>query len=115
MFRLIAVSVRGGLYLIGNPSVHPINPPGQFDVPVPAGVGTEFPTLADVKRYTRTELGPLSSYHQVRIVDETGAAVLRGVRAGRGGTGRRWMWETLTPPSTTSSSSDNGTTPEEAP
>ena len=93
MFRVVAVSVRGDLYLMGNPSVHPINPPGQHDGQVPDGVGTEFTSIVDAQRYTRTELGPLSSYHQVRVVGQAGTTVMRGSRTGRGGTGRSWTWD----------------------
>lgn len=97
MFRVVAMSVRGDLYLMGNPSVHPINPPGQHEGPVPAGVGSEFPTIADAQRYTRRDLGPISPYYQVRIVDQDGVTVVRGWRTGRGGTGRRWAWQDTAP------------------
>lgn len=112
MFRVVAVSVRGHLYLMGSPSVHPINPPGQHDGPVPAGVGNEFPTIADAQRYTRRDLGPISSYYQVRVVDQDGATVMRGWRTGPGGTGRRWTWQDATPSSpapndTTSTASED--------
>jgi hypothetical protein len=98
MFRVVAVSVRGDLYLMGNPSVHPINPPGEHDGPVPPGVGTTFASLTEAVRYTRRELGPISSYHQVRIVDEAGQMVMRGWRSGVGGTGKRWDWTKPTAP-----------------
>lgn len=95
MLRIVAVSTRGDRYLVDNPSVHPINPPGQYDSPVPDGVGAEFATLDEVQHYTQTELGYLSCYYQVFIVDRAGATVLRGWRTGRGGTGTGWAWSHL--------------------
>lgn len=87
MLRILAQSVRGGSYLIGNPSVHPI------DGTAPADVGTTFATMAEVKRYVVRELAEVSSYHAVTVIDPQGEKVARGWRAGRGGTGKRWAWE----------------------
>jgi hypothetical protein len=111
MFRIIAVSVRGPQYLIGNPSVHPINPTGQSDGPVPDGVGTTFATLSQARRYTHTQLGPISLcyqvlYCQVRVVDERGKQVIRGDR-----TGKQWAWTT---PASDATSTDTGTASREA-
>jgi len=96
--RLLCVSVRGNHgYLVGNPNVQP------FDLEpnaVPAGIGTRFTDLDEIKRYVRTELRGLSTFWQVRVVDDDGTVVMYGFRAGPGGTGERWTWR---PPSTPAS------------
>ena len=59
---------------------------------VPAGIGTRFDHLDQIKRYVRTELRGLSCFWQVRVVDDTGAVVMYGLRAGYNGTGETWTW-----------------------
>lgn len=87
MFRILAVSVRDSArYLIGNPSVHPI------EGTAPAAVGAEFRTMANVRGYVRRELGAITSYWRVEVIDADGVVIGAGVRAGRGGTGKRWDW-----------------------
>jgi hypothetical protein len=83
--RLVCVSVRSDCYLVGNPNAHPVDT-------VPAGVGTRFADLDAIQRYVRDELRGLSSYPQVRIVDDSGAVVMYGFRAGPSGTGETWTW-----------------------
>jgi hypothetical protein len=78
--RLLCVSVRNDRYLVGNPNVHPVDT-------VPAGVGTRFADLGAIKRHVRDELRGLTTYWQVRVVDDDGAVVMYGFRSGRGGTG----------------------------
>jgi hypothetical protein len=94
--RLLGVSVRGNHgYLVGNPNVHPID---LEPAAVPAGVGTRFANLAEIKRYVRTELQGVSAIWQVRVIDDDATVVMYGFRAGPGGTGERWTWRA---PSTT--------------
>ena len=83
--RLLCVSVRNDRYLVGNPNVHPVDT-------VPAGVGTRFADLDAIKRYVRDELRGLSTYWQVRVVDDDGAVVMYGFRSGPSGTGETWTW-----------------------
>ena len=92
--RLLCVSVRGNHgYLVGNPSVHPIDlEPGT----VPAGIGTRFTDLDAIKDYVRTELRGLGCYWQVRAVDDAGTVVTYGFRAGYNGTGETWTWRPAT-------------------
>jgi hypothetical protein len=92
--RLLCVSVRGNHgYLVGNPNVHPID---LDQAAVPDGIGTRFGDLDEIKRYVRTELRGLSCFWQVRVVDDAGAVVMYGFRAGYNGTGETWTWR---PPS----------------
>jgi hypothetical protein len=89
--RLLCVSVRGNHgYLVGNRNVHPFD----LDEPnaVPAGIGTRFAGLDEIKRYVATELRGLGVFWQVRVIDDGGAVVMYGFRAGPGGTGERWTW-----------------------
>lgn len=88
MYRILARSVRGHEYLIGNPSVRPI-----AGGAVPSGVGTTLATLQNVRGYVARELRELSSFYAVRVVDTDGVTVANGVRGGLNGTGRRWWWE----------------------
>lgn len=92
--RLLCVSVRGNHgYLVGNRNVHPID----LDVAaVPAGIGTRFLDLDEIKRYVRIELRGMSAFWQVRVVDDAGAVVMYGFRAGPGGTGQTWTWRPAT-------------------
>jgi hypothetical protein len=83
--RLLCVSVRNDCYLVGNPNVHPVDT-------VPTEVGTRFADLDAIQRHVRDELRGLSSYWQVRVVDDAGAVVMYGFRAGPGGTGETWTW-----------------------
>lgn len=90
MFRVLARSVRGHSYLMGNPSVHPV----ETDA-VPAGVGTTFGTLQNVRGFVLRKLNGLSCYYAVSVVDSAGVVVATGVRSGRNGTGKRWEWESV--------------------
>ena len=87
--RLLCVSIQSACYLVGNPNVHPVDP-------VPAGIGTRFADLDAVKHYVRDELRGLGCYWQVRVVDDTGAVVMYGFRAGPGRTGETWTWRPAT-------------------
>ncbi|MGI5243356.1 hypothetical protein [Dactylosporangium sp. CA-139066] len=94
--RLLCVSIRGNHgYLVGNPNVHPID---LEPAAVPAGVGTRFSDLDEIKRYVRTELRGMSVLWQVRVIDDAGAVLMYGFRAGPGGTGERWTWRPPTTP-----------------
>ena len=90
MYRLLYVSIRGPRYLLGNPTVHPV------DVAVPAGVGTRFATFDQIERHVAEELRGLSVFWRVEVVDEHGTVVRRGTRAGFNGTGERWTWQSTT-------------------
>ncbi len=92
--RLLCVSVRGNHgYLAGNPNVHPVD----LDVDAaPAGIGTRFLSLDEIKRYVRTDLRGLSCFWQVRVVDDAGTVLMYGFRTGYNGTGETWTWR---PPS----------------
>jgi len=59
----------------------------------PAGVGTRFADPDAIQRYVRDELGGLSSYPQVRVVDDGSAVVMYGFRSGPSGTGETWTWQ----------------------
>ena len=83
--RLLCVSLRGDRYLVGHSTAHPVDT-------VPAGVGTRFASLDGVHRYVRGELRGVDSIWHVRVIDERGAAVMYGFRAGPGGTGETWIW-----------------------
>jgi hypothetical protein len=85
MFRIICVSVRGPRYLLGNPSVHPVDAP-------PPGVGTLFTRVGQAQSYVRRHLAELSAYWRVEIIDECGAVVGYGTRTEHNGTGERWTW-----------------------
>nr|BFE56388.1 hypothetical protein GCM10020063_009140 [Dactylosporangium thailandense] len=94
--RLLCVSVRGNHgYLVGSPNAHPID---LEPAAVPAGVGTRFTDLDAIKRYVRTELRGVSVFWQVRVIDDAGAVLMYGFRAGPGGTGERWTWRPPTNP-----------------
>ena len=100
--RLLCVSVRGGHgYLVGDLTVHPV---GREPAAVPAGAGTRFADLDQIKHYVATELRGLSVIWQVRVIDDDGAVVMYGFRAGRG---ERWTWR---PPATPSRSAATRTT-----
>lgn len=86
MLRVVAVSVRGPKYLVGDPTVHNIEE-------VPAGVGTPFASIAEVQHYVTRELRGLSVYWRVEVVDADGTVVWRGTRDGHHGTGPNWIWE----------------------
>lgn len=95
--RLLCVSVRGNHgYLVGNRNVHPFD----LDEPnaVPAGIGTRFASLDEIKRYVATELRGLDVFWQLRVIDDDSAVVMYGFRAGPGGTGERWTWRPPSPP-----------------
>lgn len=93
--RLLCVSVRGSHgYLVGNPTVHPVD---LDPAAVPAGVGTRFTNLDEIKHYVATELRDTSSFWQVRVIDEAGAVVMYGFRSGPGG---RWSWRAPSTPAT---------------
>jgi hypothetical protein len=85
MFRLVFVSVRGPRYLLGNPSVHPVDA-------APPDAGTRFATVEQIERYVQRHLTGLSVYWRVEIIDQGGAVVRHGTRTGRNGTGERWTW-----------------------
>jgi hypothetical protein len=88
--RLLCVSVSGNHgYLVGNPNLHPVD---LEPAAVPAGVGTRFASLDEIKRYVGRELRGQSTFWQVRVVDDAGAVVMYGFRAGPGGTGETWIW-----------------------
>jgi hypothetical protein len=89
--RLLCVSVQSAsaCYLVGNPNVHPVEA-------VPPRIGTRFADLDAVKDYVRTELRGLGCYWQVRVVDDDGAVVIYGFRAGYNGTGETWTWRPAT-------------------
>jgi hypothetical protein len=94
--RLLCVSVRGNHgYLVGNPNVHPID---LEPAAVPAEVGTRFVDLDQIKHHVRTELRGQSAFRQVRVIDDDGAVVMYGFRAGPGGTGERWTWRAPSTP-----------------
>ncbi len=93
--RLLYVSVRGHCYLAGNSNIHPVDS-------VPAGVGTRFASLDQIESYVRHELRGLSTFWQVRVIDDDGTVVRYGFRAGPGGTGETWVWRPAsTEPATT--------------
>jgi hypothetical protein len=50
------------------------------------------------ERYVATELRGLDVFWQVRVIDDDGAVVMYGFRAGPGGTGERWTWRPPSPP-----------------
>jgi hypothetical protein len=85
VYRIVVVSVRGPRYLVGNPSVHPIDH-------VPPGVGTRFATTAQARTYVRREFASASAFWQAEIVNNSGAVVMRGFRGGYNATGRTWTW-----------------------
>jgi hypothetical protein len=90
--RLLCVSVRGNHgYLVGNPTMHPVD---LEPAVVPAAVGTRFADLDEIKRFVATELRGLSAIWQVRVIDDDGAVVMDGFRAGRG---ERWTWRPPSP------------------
>ncbi|WP_460491704.1 hypothetical protein [Dactylosporangium cerinum] len=80
------MSVRGHRYLVGSPTVHPVDT-------VPAGVGRRFASVDDVERYVRHDLRGVTALWQVQVVDDDGVIVRRGTRSGRNGTGGRWTWQ----------------------
>lgn len=88
--RVLCVSVRGHRYLVGGPTVHPVDS-------VPAGAGRRFASAADVERYVRHELRGIRALRQVEVVDDDGVVLRRGtrhgIRRGRNGTGERWIWQ----------------------
>jgi hypothetical protein len=86
MYRVLYVSIRGPKYLLGNTTVHPV------DAAAPTGVGTRFTTLEQVERHVAVDLRGVSTYWRVEVIDEHGAVVRLGTRAGRNGTGERWTW-----------------------
>jgi hypothetical protein len=86
MLRVVAVSVRGPKYLVGDPTVHDIEE-------VPPGVGTPFASIAEVQHHVTREFRGLSVYWRVEVVDADGAVVWRGTRDGHRGTGPSWIWE----------------------
>lgn len=93
--RLLCVSVRGShAYLVGNPSVRPVD---LGPAAVPAGVGTRFASLDEIKHYVATKLRGVSSVWQVRVIDEAGTVVMYGFRSGTGG---RWSWRGPSTPAT---------------
>lgn len=83
--RLLLHSVRGHTYLLGNPTVHPIDT-------APPEVGTTFTSHTDIRRYLRHQLRDLTFIHQITVIDPTGKALSRATRTGRSGTGNRWTW-----------------------
>lgn len=94
--RLLCVSVAGNHgYLVGNSNVHPID---LDSAAVPVGIGTRFGDLDEIKQYVGTQLRDLSVFWQVRVIDDDGAVVMYGVRAGPGGTGESWTWRPASTP-----------------
>jgi hypothetical protein len=79
--------VRGPKYLVGNPSVHPIDH-------VPPGVGMSFATTEAAQTYVRREFASATAYWQAEIVNDNGAVIMRGFRNGYNATGRTWTWRT---------------------
>jgi hypothetical protein len=73
----------------------------SFTLTVASVNGAEYPaqgtfeTMADAQRYVRSSFRGLSSYWRVWICDSAdhGRRVVTGTRAGRGGTGERWIFE----------------------
>lgn len=105
--RLLCVSVRGSHgYLIGNPNAHPID---LDPAAMPAGVGTRFADLDQIKHYVATELRGLSIIWQVRVIDDDGTVLQYGFRSGRGGTGARWIWQPPAPPAPESAATSTTT------
>jgi hypothetical protein len=86
MYRVLYWSTRGHHYLVGNPTVHPVDPP------VPDGVGTTFPTIDAAQAWSLSDDGPASITYRIDIIDAAGALVRMGHRNGLNGTGKRWMW-----------------------
>lgn len=70
-FSLLLTSVRGG------------ESPGSG----------RFASIAEARSHVRRELTPLTSIWQVWVLNAAGERVARGYRSGRGGTGKRWIWE----------------------
>jgi hypothetical protein len=89
MFRLIVKSVNGARYLTGSGGTRTL-PAGET---APAGEGTTFATMANVRGYVTRELNSISSYYRVEVIDADGVVVGTGVRAGRNGTGKQWRWD----------------------
>jgi hypothetical protein len=88
VFRIVMVSVRAARYLVGNPSVHPIDH-------VPPGVGTRFATTSQAQAFVQREFRTISAYRHAEIVNDTGQIVMRGIRDGYNATGRTWSWHTV--------------------
>lgn len=59
----------------------------------PIPVTGEFRTMANVRGHVARELRGLSSYWRVSVLDADGNVVGTGTRAGRNGTGNRWVWD----------------------
>jgi len=91
-YRLLCVSIRQDYYLHGNTSVHPVDVHN-----LPTGVGARFASLAEIEQWVPRGLRGISSYWQVRVIDDTGTVVRLGFRAGYNGTGNRWTWRPPTP------------------
>lgn len=91
--RLLLHSVRGHTYLLGNPTVHPVDT-------APPDTGTTFNSHTDIRRYLRHQLRDLTFIHRVTVIDPAGKGICYAVRAGRDGTGNRWAWHDA-PASTT--------------
>lgn len=83
--RVLCVSVRDHRYLVGGPTVHPVES-------VPAGAGRRFASHDDVERYVRRELRGISDLWRVEVVDDDGVVLRRGTRSGRNGTSEPWTW-----------------------
>ena len=94
-WRVLCVSVRGHRYLVGSPTVHPVDE-------IPPAVGRRFASFQDIDRYVRQELRGISALHRVDVVDDHGTVVRYGTRDGRGG--NRWTWHDSTGPEPASTS-----------
>ncbi|MET7426643.1 hypothetical protein [Dactylosporangium sp. NPDC005555] len=88
-WRVLYVSIRGHRYLVGSPTVHPVDT-------VPVSVGRRFASFGDIDRFARRDLRGLSALCSVEIVDDGGSVVRRGTRSGHNGTGNRWTWQDTT-------------------
>jgi hypothetical protein len=85
MLRLLYISVRGHIVLLGGPVL-------DADAPVPDGIGDVFTDHRAIEHHVHAELRDLSAYWQVQVVDDTGTVVRRGFRSGYNGTGEQWTW-----------------------
>lgn len=86
MYRIVACSVNGARYLIDRTVAL------AYDQQPPVDEGTRFATMANVRGHVVRELNDISAYWRVDVIDDDSMTIGWGVRAGFGGTGRRWQW-----------------------